>query len=224
MTEETSPPRPAVVLPDLGDLLGGKRGVVDASVPGVVLVFTDAFVSLGVAIVAAVVSAAVVALVRVVRREPTKQAAMGLLGLAGAAALAAFTGQAKTYFLPGILISAGYAVATLVSIAVGHPALGYVAAMLDRRYAHWRTHPPLKRAAAQATAVWAAVFATRAGVQGWLYAGNHDGWLAGAKLALGLPLWAVAVTVSLLLLEGQVGDHPEALVETDAADSVDDTP
>jgi hypothetical protein len=217
MTDETET-RPSVVMPDLGDLLGGKRGVIDASIPGVVLVFVDALLSLPVAIAAAVASAALLAVVRLVRREPIKQAAMGLLGLAGAAALAAFTGQAKTYFLPGILISAGYAVATLVSIAVGHPALGYVAALLDRRYAHWRTHPPLRRAAAQATAVWSAVFATRAAVQGWLYAGNHDTWLAGAKLALGLPLWAVAVTASLLLLEGQVGDEPQpVLVDDDDA-------
>ncbi len=218
MNGQSAGREPTSLMPDLGDLLGGRRGVIDASLPGVVLVFVDAVAPLAGAIAAAVAAAAVLAVVRLVRGEPTRQAGMGLVGLVGAAALAALTGTAKTYFLPGILLSAGYAVATTASIVVGRPALGYVAATLDRRYARWRAHPPLRRAAGQATAVWAAVFAVRASVQGWLYVGNHDGWLPGAKLALGLPLWAVAVTASLLLLEGQV-----AAAQPVASGKADDT-
>src|SRR5438445_258283 len=93
---------------DLADLLGGRRGVIDASTPGVVLVIVDTFAPLGWAIGAAVVAAVAVAILRRVRGEPLRQAAMGLVGLAGAAALAAFTGNAKTYFLPGILANACY--------------------------------------------------------------------------------------------------------------------
>lgn len=184
--------------------------MLDASAPGVVLVAVDAFAPLGWAIVAALVIAFAVAVLRRLRGEPLRQAAMGLGGLAGAAALAAFTGDAETYFLPGILANAAYAVGTTVSIAVGRPALGYVAALLDRRYAHWQNDGGLRRAAALATALWAVVFAVRACVQGYLYAHGHPGWLAPARLAMGLPLWAAAVAASLWLLEGQRSDPAPA--------------
>lgn len=201
---EPSPP-PVVAL-DLGEMLGGRRGVVDASTPGIALVIVDTFAPLGWAIVAALVAAAALAVVRRLRGEPLRQAAMGLVGLAGAAALAAFTGDAKTYFLPGILANAGYAVATIASIAVGRPLLGYIAALLDRGYAHWREDPGLRRAAALATAMWAAVFTLRACVQGYLYVHDHVHWLAPVRLGLGLPLWALALAGTLFVLEGRRRD------------------
>jgi hypothetical protein len=177
--------------------------VIDASIPGLLLVIVDTFAPLRWAIVAALVAAAAVALVRRLRGEPMRQAAMGLGGLAGAAALAAFTGSAKTYFLPGILANAGYAVLAILSIAAGRPLLGYVAAVIDRGYAHWKDHAPLRRAATIATAMWAAVFSLRAVVQGYLYVHDQVDWLAPVRLALGLPLWALALAGTLFVLEGQ---------------------
>lgn len=193
--------QPAPVI-DIGEMIGGRRGVIDASVPGITLVIVDTFASLMWAIVVSLVVAACLAVVRAVRGEPLRQAAMGLLGLAGAAALAAFTGQAKRYFLPGILINAAYAVLAIGSIVVNRPALGYVAAMLDRGYGHWQQHPPLRRAATIATGMWAAVFGLRAIVQGYLYVHGHVHWLAPVRLGMGLPLWGLAVAGTLFVIEG----------------------
>jgi hypothetical protein len=188
---------------DLLPMLGGRRGVIDAVTPGVVLVIIDAFAPLGWAIVGALAAAACIAVLRRLRGETLRQAAFGVLGLAGAAALAAVTGDAKTYFLPGILLNAFYAVVAITSIVVGRPVLGYAASFLDRGYSHWRLDRGLFRAAVLATAVWAAVFAGRAIVQGYLYLHNDVKWLAPVKLAMGLPLWALALTATLLLLEGR---------------------
>jgi hypothetical protein len=203
--------QPAPVI-DIGEMIGGRRGVIDASVPGITLVIVDTFAPLTWAIVVSFVAAVILAVIRAIRREPLRQAAMGLLGLAGAAALAAFTGQAKRYFLPGILINAVYAVLAIASIAVKRPALGYVAAMLDRGYGHWQNHPPLRRAATIATAMWAAVFALRAIVQGYLYVHGHVHWLAPVRLGMGLPLWGLAVAGTLFVIEGhhqpRDGDQP----------------
>lgn len=187
---------------DLAEMLGGRRGIIDASIPGVLLVIVNAFAPLGWAIVGACVSAVVVAIIRWRRGEPLRQAVMGLGGLAVAAALAAFSGQAKRYFLPGILLNIGYGVVAFVSIAVRRPLLGYVASLIDRGYAHWREDPGLRRAASWATALWAIVFALRAIVQGYLYAHNRVHWLAPVRLAMGLPLTAIALAGTLLLLEG----------------------
>src|SRR4051794_6108891 len=146
-------------------MLGGRSGIIATTVPSVVLVITDAITSLPVAVLAAVVATLVVAVVRAVRREPLRQAAMGLVGVAGAAGLAALTGDPKNFFLPGILLNAVYALLAAGSIAVRRPALGYLAALLDRGYAHWRSDPGLRRAAMLATAMWCGVFALRAVVQ-----------------------------------------------------------
>src|SRR3954449_10482372 len=199
-TGEVTQPTPYVL--DIGEMIGGRRGVIDASIPGVTLVIVDTFASLMWPILVALIAAAVLAVVRAVRHEPLRQAAMGLLGLAGAAALARFTGEAKNYFLPGILLNAGYALLAFGSIVIRKPALGYVAAMLDRGYSHWQEHPPLRRAAAIATAMWAVVFALRALVQGYLYVHGHEHWLAPVRLGMGLPLWALALAGTLFVLQG----------------------
>lgn len=188
---------------DIGEMLGGRRGIIDASIPGVLLVIVNAFAPLGWAIVAACVSAAVLAVIRLLRGEPLRQAVMGLGGIAVAAALAAFSGQAKRYFLPGILLNVGYGALALGSIVVRRPLLGYVTALIDRGYAHWREEPGLRRAAMWATALWGVVFALRALVQGYLYLHNDVHWLAPVKLGMGLPLTAVALAGTLLLLEGR---------------------
>ena len=188
---------------DLSRMLGGRRGVIDAATPGVVLVMIDAFTSLAWAITGAVLAAACIAVLRLVRREPLRQAGAGVAGLAGAAALAYYTGDAKTYFLPGILVNCAWSVAAVTSIVIGRPLLGYAAALLDRGYAHWQSDRELRRAAVLATAVWAVVFTARASVQGYLYLHNDVHWLAPVRLGMGLPLWGVAVAVTLLLLEGR---------------------
>jgi hypothetical protein len=188
---------------DFAEMIGGRRGVVDASVPGVSLVMVDTFATLTWAIIVSLVVAAALAVLRLVRREPLRQAGMGVLGLAGAAALAAYTGDAKNYFLPGILANAGYAVASVVSIVIGRPLLAYVAALIDRGYSHWREDPDLQRAAAIATAMWAVVFTLRASVQGYLYVHDDVHWLAPVRLGMGLPLWALAVAGTLFVLEGR---------------------
>lgn len=188
-------------MPDLATMLGGRRGVIDASVPGIVLVSVDVVTTLWWAIAAAVASAAVLAVLRVARGEPLRQAAYGVVGMAAAALLAWKTGDAKTFFLPGIFINIGYATALLVSIVVRRPLLGYVAAMLDKRYGHWRDDERLRRAATYATLVWLAMFTARAVVQGWLYLTDHETWLATMRLAMGWPLWGLALAATLLLLE-----------------------
>jgi hypothetical protein len=193
---------PAAAPFDLSEMVGGRRGVIDMSAAGVTLVIVDTFAPLAWAIVAAVGAAAVVTLIRWLRHEPLRQAAS-----------AAITGNAKTYFLPGILLNAGYAVVTASSIAIGRPLLGYIIAFLDRGYSHWQEDGGLRRAATIATAMWAAVFAVRACVQGYLYAHGNVHWLAPARLGLGLPLWFLAVAGTLFVLEGrrrEPDDHLDA--------------
>jgi hypothetical protein len=213
MTAEQPAEQPVAPVLDLGKMLGGRRGVIDASTPGVVLVIVDTFAPLGWAIGASIAAALGIAVLRKVRGEPLRQAAMGLPFLAACALLAAFTGHAKTYFLPGILLTAAGAVVVTLSIVVRYPLIGFVAANLDSAYVNWRNHPGQRRAAMLATIIWAAVLATRASVQGYLYTHNRDDLIASVRLFMSTPLTILAVAASFYLLAAE-REHEEKAAST----------
>jgi hypothetical protein len=110
--------------------LGGWRGMVDASLPTVAFIVANALGGLTVGIWAAAVSAGLVFLLRLVRRESVQQAISGLFAVVVAVVLAARTGEARNFFVFGILRNAGIAVVLLGSLAVRWPLVGVVAEFL----------------------------------------------------------------------------------------------
>lgn len=103
---------------------GGPTGILVAAVPAVAFVATDALAGLGWAFVALVVSAPVVFGVRLARRESLRGALAGL-GVAGVcAAIAAFSGEARAFFLLPTLIPAVAGVVFLGSVLVRRPIAG----------------------------------------------------------------------------------------------------
>jgi hypothetical protein len=202
----TTPLAPSI---DFAHMIGGRRGVIDTTSPGLALVATDIFAPLEWAIVAAVIVAIGIALLRLSRKQPVQQAIMGVPGIVVCALIAAFSGEAKTYFLPGILLNAAWAVALTVSVIVRRPLLGYAAAIFDRGYTGWLNNPGLRRAATLATFIWIGLFSVRACVQGYLYANDDVHLLAPARLAMGLPLFVLAITATLYLLEAEREEEEE---------------
>lgn len=180
--------------------VGGVRGIIDSAAPTTAFVLADTVGSLRAAVIAAVSSGIVLLLLRIARREPREQALSGLAGVAFAAAIAMWLHRGSGYFLPGLIANIGYATAALVSVAVRRPFVGYVASVVDPRLEAWRTIPTLRRAAGLASLLWAVIFIARVGVQGPLYLANDTGWLGAARLAMGWPLWAVAVGGSVWLM------------------------
>jgi uncharacterized transporter YbjL len=71
-----------------------------------------------------------------------------------------------------------------------------------------------------ATLTWVLVFAARFVVQRWLYDEDQTGWLAFARLAMGYPLTAVAlvVTVWAVRAAGHRQQDLEAAAEARAAE------
>jgi hypothetical protein len=183
----------------LADAIGGPRGLIDSGLPAIVFVIANAVGGLTPAIVAAMAVGLVLVVIRLYRKETLQQAVAGFFGLAIAAFVAARSGHASGFFLPGILYQAVLAVVAVISLAVGRPYVGYLLAALDPKYAHWRSSPPLRRAMAVATVLWGAIFAVRAVVQGILYVHDSVGWLAATKIAMGWPLFAVGLAVTYWL-------------------------
>ena len=186
--------------PTLVELVGGVRGVVDSALPTVVFVVVFSAAGLRPAVFAAVAVGLVVAVLRLVRRQPVRQALGGFVGVAVSAFVASRMHRAEGFFLPGILLNAGYGLAAVASVLLRRPAVGYLASAIDRRFTQWRDSEQLRRAAVLATLVWAGVFLARAAVQGYLYLNANVGWLAAARLGMGLPLFAAAAGASLLIL------------------------
>ena len=183
---------------DLARLVGGPRGLLDAGLPGIVFVAVNPAAGLRAALVAAMGAGVVLLVLRLARHQTVMQALSGFLAVAVAAAVAARTGQARGFFLPGIVVSAAYGAALLGSILLRWPLAGVVMALLEGRGHDWRADPRERRLADVLTWLWVAVFALRVGVQGTLYVNDRVGWLAVAKLLLGWPVSIVAGAVTVI--------------------------
>src|SRR5215468_1303791 len=108
----------------IADQLGGVRGLVESGVPVLVFVVANIVWRLQPAIVIAVGSAVALAVWRLARRQPVRHAINGVLGVGIGAVIAWKTGSAKNFYLPGILLSLGYGLAMLASIAARMPLVG----------------------------------------------------------------------------------------------------
>ncbi|MCH8628583.1 DUF3159 domain-containing protein [Arsenicicoccus piscis] len=80
----------------------------------------------GVHVIASLVTAALLGVARLVTRGTMQFVLSSLLGTALAAYFAMRSGRAEAAFLPGILISAGYFVATLLSVVTRWPVVGFL--------------------------------------------------------------------------------------------------
>ena len=199
-------------------VIGGRRGLVDGALPPVVFVAVNALAGVATgpaarvqplwwALGAAAGTATVLTVLRLVRGETVTAALRGIAGLAVAAGVAAWTGQARDFFLPGIYVDAAYAVGFAGSVLVGRPLVGYLYVALFRRHRDWRTHPRLRRLFALATLGWSAVYGLRVAATSYLYRTDEPELLALAKLLLGWPLTALAVVLTLAALRRTVLAH-----------------
>jgi hypothetical protein len=187
---------------DLLEALGGRRGVADSGLPALafVIVYTANGQDLNSAAWTAVGLAAVLAAVRIWRRETLQFAISGFLGVAIAAFIATRSGRAEDFFLPGILLNAGYATAYLISIAVRWPLLGVIVGPITGEGMKWRKDPKRLALYSKASWIWVGVFALRLSVQLPLYLAGAVVALGIARTALGLPIFALAAWLSYLLL------------------------
>ena len=177
--------------------MGGISGLIYSSVPVLVFVLLNSLFGLTVAIWGSLGSAAAITLLRVVRKEPLQPAISGFFGVGIAAFIAYRTGSAKGFFLFGIWASLVYGSVFLASILVRYPLVGVIWSFLNGHGMAWRSDRKAMFAYNMATLTWVLVFAARFVVQRWLYDEDQTGWLAFARLAMGYPLTAIALVVTV---------------------------
>lgn len=186
--------------------MGGFRGVLEATLPGLVfiVVFTlttdpetreaNLWLSLGLSVGVA----AVFTIVRLVQRGPAGAAFGGLIATAVAAGLALLTGRGQDNFVPGLITNAAYGTAFLVSALVGWSLIGLAAGFLMNEGVAWRLDKRKRRVFFWLAIAWAALFYVRLAVQLPLYFADEVAALGTLKLVMGLPLFAPLAAVTWL--------------------------
>jgi hypothetical protein len=193
----------------IADQLGGMRGLIESSVPVLAFVLLNFIVGLdalgledrtglSIAIAGAVGTAVLIAIYRLARKEPIRHAVNGVIGIALGAYLAARSGNAKDFYLPGILLTLGQAAVLLLSTAFRKPIVGYIWAVMANKGKHdWLHNRKLLGTFQWLTVVWAASLIVRGGVQAVLYWLDRADLLGVARIFLSWPIYAgmLALTV-----------------------------
>jgi hypothetical protein len=187
---------------DLAAAIGGRRGLMDSGLPGLVFVtvFTLDGQDLKPALWGALGVAGLLTVLRLVRREPLTQTLAGLVGVGIAAYFASRTGEARNYFVPGFLLNVGYVLAYAVSALVRWPLVGVLVGPLLGEGLQWRHDPPRLRAYTLATWMFAGLFALRLAVQVPLWLLDRVFVLGTVKVLMGVPLFALVAWLSYLVI------------------------
>lgn len=201
--------------------LGGWKGLIESGIPVAVFVLVN--VALGMvwsqdrtrealqwAIGSAVAVAVGIAIVRLRRKESIRFAVNGLFGIALGAYLALKSGEARDFYLPGIVITVAYSVFLLGSITVRHPLVGWFWAVIaNGGKGEWRLDDRLRRTFGWLTALWAVVFLLKASIQTALYVADYPNALGVARIALGYPPFLMLLAISFWAARRVTRDQQE---------------
>ncbi len=208
---EAGPRAPRFGDPDFTVLqaTGGKLGIVETTIP--LILFSPLWVlfdhEIGPAAAITVAISVAFAIARIVRGESLQFALSGAVGIGISAAVAATTGKAENFFLPGILLNIGWATAYLISIMAGRPLLGLIVSQFTREGSAWYRDPERRALYTKASWVWVGMFALRLSIQLPLYLLGAVGPLTAARVFTGIPLFALAFWLSYLVLKPLIDER-----------------
>lgn len=188
----------------IAEAVGGPLGMAETTLPALayVVAYTASGSNTNTAGAVAVGLAIALTIARLARRESPRHALSGLFGVGFAAFIAARSGRAEDFFLPGLLVNAVCASVLLISIAVRWPLVGVIVTQMDGEDSGWRTDVRRTRAYRKATWLWAGLFSARLLVQLPLYLAGAVVALGVARTAMGLPVIALGLWLTWLLVRG----------------------
>jgi hypothetical protein len=183
------------------------QGIVDGLVGPLVFLVLYRVSGLNAALIGAGAAALVLVGVRRLRGQDPTTAWYGVMGVALGAALAKATGSGDGYFLPKVVSNVLYGLAFLVSVVIGKPLIGVAWAFFHRQPLEWGYRPAVRRVFTALTLMWATAHFLRAAVYVVLIADNSDrtSALAAAAVVLGLPLTALLLAATFLVVRRRLG-------------------
>ncbi|NBE93751.1 DUF3159 domain-containing protein [Nonomuraea sp. KC401] len=189
----------------LAKAFGGVRGIIEAAVP--TIAFTVSWITtedLKLSLIISVALSVLLLVARIVQRSTPQFVINSLIGIAIGAFFASRTGDAKDYFLPGILWNATYMAAMLVSIVTRWPVVGFLIGSVTGDPTAWHKDPGVVRLCSRLTWLLMLPCAVRVAVQGPVYLfGGGDQAVAAlgfAKIVMGWPLQVAAFAAMLWVL------------------------
>ncbi|MEU1719708.1 DUF3159 domain-containing protein [Nonomuraea sp. NPDC005692] len=195
----------AAVRAQLAKAFGGVRGIIEAAVP--TIAFTVSWIvteDLKTSLIVSISLAVLLLLVRVVQRSTPQFVINSLIGIAIGAFFASRTGNAKDYFLPGILWNGAYSLGMLVSIVTRWPVVGFLIGSVTNDPVGWHRDAGVVRLCTRLTWLLMVPCVVRVAVQGpvYLFGGGDEAVaaLGFAKIVMGWPLQVAALAAMLWLL------------------------
>jgi hypothetical protein len=195
----------AAVRAQLAKAFGGARGIIEAAVP--TAAFTLSWITteqLKLSLIISIALSVVLLVVRLAQRSTPQFVINSLIGIAIGAFFASRTGDAKDYFLPGILWNAAYMVGMLVSIVTRWPVVGFLIGSVTGDPTAWHRDPGIVKLCTRLTWLLMLPCAVRVAVQGpvYLFGGGDEAVaaLGVAKIAMGWPLQVAALAAMLWIL------------------------
>ncbi|MEV4899450.1 DUF3159 domain-containing protein [Nonomuraea sp. NPDC055795] len=194
----------SAVRAQLSKALGGVRGMIEAAVP--TIAFTVTWITteqLKTSLIVSIALAVLLLLARLVQRSTPQFVINSLIGIAIGAFFASRSGDAKAYFLPGILWNAGYSVAMLISIITRWPVVGFLIGSVTGDPTAWHKDPGIVRLCTRLTWLLMLPCVVRVAVQlpVYLYGGDEAVAALGiTKILMGWPLQVAALGAMLWLL------------------------
>mgnify|MGYP000576553633 FL=1 len=186
--------------------VGGWLGIIQSSVPAAVFVAVFATTKNTFASVTASLSiSAFFVLWQIATRKPVTQAIAGALGIGLSAFLTLRDGgHPADYFVQGFFTNIAYGSALLLSVLIRWPLIGFLIGLLRSEPLTWRKNRKILRRADLATSLFVILFGARLLVQLPLYFANQIEALGIARVAMGVPLYALCIWLSWLLLRSSI--------------------
>ncbi|MFJ4918367.1 DUF3159 domain-containing protein [Streptomyces sp. NPDC088725] len=192
----------AVTEAALFEAFGGLRGMVETVLPG--LLFVTIFTinkNLHTSAIAAVAVSLVLLVVRLARRDTVKHAFSGVFGVAFGVLFAMMTGNAKDFYLPGMIYTLGLALAYLISTLAGMPLMGLILGPVFKENLSWRTrNPGRKKAYAKASWAWGLILLAKCAILFPLYWWADTTSLGWILISLKIPPFLLAVYLTWVFL------------------------
>lgn len=171
----------------------------DGVISPIVFVAVNAIWGLDAATTAGLVVAGLIVVVRLATGRPLRFALGGVFGTGIAIAVAARSGRAETYFLPGIISGAATSVAILVSVLFRRPFVAYISWVTRGWPLGWFWHDRVRPAYTLVSWIWLSFFAVRTAVQVWLFATEQVTTLGIVRVLTGWPGLLALLVVTFIV-------------------------
>jgi hypothetical protein len=178
-------------------------GATAATTPTVVFLAANGISGLRTASIATTATAVLVLVWRLQARQQVRHAVVGALLATACAAAAAWTGQARGFFLVPMLMPAATTAACLLSLVADRPLAGLVTNKIVGGPPGWRSHRALHRFYAVSTVVIALLSFVSLAAQVALYHWSDVAMLGLLHILMGAS-WAAITALSTLLARRKI--------------------